>query len=150
MKIILRSEYRAYSSACKFFNTETLENRRTKICHKYATKNLKSENTYFTKLKPSMNTRNKSDIVANFKCNFGRFSKSSLPYLARLLNSYQTWAILVTCKHQNTIETCNLWTMGAGPDTWFWSQIVGHKCVMLCFLPLVDSPKINKYQVNLL
>ena len=87
-KIILQSEYRVYSYACKIFNTETLENRRVKICHRYATKNLKSNHTHFTKLTQNMNTRSKSDIVKPFKCNFGRFSKSSLPYLARLLNSH--------------------------------------------------------------
>ena len=86
-KIILQSEYRTYELACSFFNTETLENRRIRICHKYGTKNLKSDHSFFTTQQPKMNTRNKSDIVRDFKCNFERFSRSSLPYLARLLNS---------------------------------------------------------------
>ena len=33
--------------------------------------------------------------------------------------------------------------MEAVPSRWFWSQLVGHKFVMLCILPLADSPKIN-------
>ena len=88
LKIILQAKYVAYELACKFFDTDSLENRRSRLCHKYATKNLKSDHSFFTKKQVYTNARNKSDIVRNFKCNFGRFEKSSLPYLARLLNSH--------------------------------------------------------------
>ena len=32
--------------------------------------------------------------------------------------------------------------MGAVPSRWFWTQSVAHKFVMLCLLPLVNSPSI--------
>ena len=53
-----------------------------------AKKNMKSDHSFFEKLDSNVNTRQKKDIVKEYKCNFGRFSKSSLPYLAKLLNSY--------------------------------------------------------------
>ena len=87
MRIILQENYTTYELACKQFSTDTLEHRRTKLCHKFASKNLKSENSFFTKVGTNVTTRNKSDIVREFKCNFGRFQKSSLPYMAKLLNS---------------------------------------------------------------
>ena len=87
MKIILQENYLGYDMACKIFSTQTLENHQTKLCYNLANKNLKSDHSFFTKVGTTVKTRNKSDTVKEFKCNFGRFSKSSLPYLARLLNS---------------------------------------------------------------
>ena len=48
-KIILGPLYISYKQACKFLYTQTLEERRTKLCLKFAKKNLKSENCMFTK-----------------------------------------------------------------------------------------------------
>ena len=87
MKIILQSNYSGYASACEQFGAQTLEERRIKLCYKFATKNLKSENSFFTRVETTVDTRSRSDIVREYKCNFGRFHDSSLPYLARLLNS---------------------------------------------------------------
>ena len=85
-KIILGFEYKNYNQACKMLSTHTLEDRRTKLCLKFAWKNLKSENSFFTKLQHPMNTRWKTNSVKEFKCRTERFKKSSLPYLAKLLN----------------------------------------------------------------
>ena len=87
MKIILQDRYINYQLACLTFGTQTLEQRRIKLCTKFATKNLKSDNSFFTTVGTSVNTRQKSDLVQEFKCNYGRFQKSSLPFLARLINS---------------------------------------------------------------
>ena len=85
-KIILQEKYQTYPLACSQFATTTLCERRVKLCSKFATKNLKSENSLFTILKTTMHTRHRN-IVKEYKCNTGRFKKSSLPYLAKLLNS---------------------------------------------------------------
>ena len=83
----LSNEYISYACACKTFASQTLEERRSKLCYRFASKNLKSENSFFTRVGTTVNTGNNSDIVKEYKCNFGRFYDSSLPYLARLINS---------------------------------------------------------------
>ena len=86
MKIILQDNYINYQLACITFSTQTLELRRLKLCSKFSSKNLKSENCFFTKLGQRANTRQKSDIVKEYKCHTSRYMKSSLPFLAKLLN----------------------------------------------------------------
>ena len=87
MQIILQDKYVNYQSACTTFSADTLENRRIKLCATFSQRNFKSENCLFTKVGTKMNTRTTSDIVAECKCNFGRYQKSSLPFLARQLNA---------------------------------------------------------------
>ena len=87
MRIILQNKYTNYQLACETLTAQTLAERRIKLCTKFARKNLKSENSFFTKVGTNVETRQRSDLVKEFKCNFGRYFKSSLPYLARLLNS---------------------------------------------------------------
>ena len=60
----------------------------TKLCYRFAVKNLKSDHSFFTKIVANAKTRHAGNKVYEYKCNFGRFRKSSIPYLARLLNSY--------------------------------------------------------------
>ena len=80
-KIILQESYTSYEKACKTFGTQTLQLRREKLCLKFATKNIKSERPLFSKTK-----RTRNNIVHEYKCNNGRFQKTSLPYMAKLLN----------------------------------------------------------------
>ena len=80
-KIILQEKYQTYPLACSQFATTTLCERSVKLCSKFATKNLKRENSLFTILKTTMHTRQRKNIVKEYKCNTGRFKKSSLPYL---------------------------------------------------------------------
>ena len=87
MRIILQNKYTNYELACETLTAQTLAERRVKLCTKFARKNLRSENSFFTKVGTNVETRQRSDMVKEFKCNFGRYFKSSLPYLARLLNS---------------------------------------------------------------
>merc|ERR1712081_114943 len=56
-KIILQDQYGSYSQACDFFKTETLCERRVKICLKFAKKELSKDNSIFTRFIPSRATR---------------------------------------------------------------------------------------------
>ena len=86
-KIILKGDYVNYKQACKYLSAETLEQRRLKLCLKFARKNLRSENCLFIKSSRNVNTRRRANIVKEYKCNTGRYQKSSLPFLAKLLNN---------------------------------------------------------------
>ena len=86
-KLILGDQYENYDNACNFFSTETLEQRRVKLCLKFASKNLKSENSLFISNTSVRNTRQKAKLVQEIKCRTKRFEKSSIPYLSKLLNT---------------------------------------------------------------
>ena len=85
-KIILQEHYKNYQQACTHLSALTLAERRYNLCLKFAKKNMKSENSFFTKLEPKSNTRNSRNIVQIPRCNFKRYENSSIPYLARILN----------------------------------------------------------------
>ena len=86
-KLILGTKYVNYKQACRYLSAQTLEERRIKLCLKFAKKNYKSENCMFTKVGTTVNTRQRTKLVKEYKCRTGRYQKSSLPYLAKLLNS---------------------------------------------------------------
>ena len=86
-KMILKEKFTDYSSACLYFNTTTLKQRRQKLCLNFATRNIKSENSFFDLMRKTVNTRSANDRVKVFKCRTNRFEKSSLPYMAKLLNN---------------------------------------------------------------
>ena len=86
-KIILGPAYENYNQACKYLATQSLEDRRLKLCLKFARKNLKSDNCLFKKVVKNVNTRQSSKLVQDYKCRTSKYRKSSIPYLARLLNS---------------------------------------------------------------
>ena len=73
MKIILQESYGNYKLACSTLSAQTLEQSRIKLCLTFAAKNLKSDNSLFTKVGTHANTRQKSNIVKEFKCIFGRY-----------------------------------------------------------------------------
>ena len=85
-QIILGSRYINYKQACKSLGVQTLDERRVKLCLKFAKKNHNSENSLFTKVKRVVNTRQKTNLVKEYKCRTSRYKKSSLPYLSKLLN----------------------------------------------------------------
>ena len=85
MRIILQDNYTNYQNACNIFMTQTLKLRREKLCLNFARKNIKSENSLFMKISSNSQTRS-NKIVREFKCNTSRFQKTSLPYMAKLLN----------------------------------------------------------------
>ena len=137
MQIILQDKYINYQLACRTFSSLTLELRRVKLCSKFASKNLKSENCLFSTVVQSTNTRQKPNLVRDYKCYTRRYQNSSLPFLAKLLNGkVRQWGeFFPSAMLQNTLK-CYLWTMGAVPARWFW-PVLGHKFDMLSFLPLV-------------
>ena len=75
-----------YDVACTLMNIEPLNSRREELCLKFVQKNVKQDNSLFTKITQPANTRSKPKTVVELKCNTKRFSNSSIPYLARLLN----------------------------------------------------------------
>ena len=84
---MLWEKYVSYQLAWKRYSAQTLENRRVKLCGKFAQKNYNSENCMFSKVGSKVKTRQKSDLVKEYKCNSKRYQLSSLPYLAKLLNA---------------------------------------------------------------
>ena len=86
-KIILNHSYKSYNNALKTLDQETLYQRRVNICKKFASKNIKTELSLFEKHPHHPNTRSKPKIAKEFKCNTTRYSKSSLPFLSKLLNT---------------------------------------------------------------
>ena len=62
------------------------EARQLKLCLNFSMKNLKSENCLFEKIDRNVTTR-QQDLVKEYKANTTRYQKSSLPFLARLINS---------------------------------------------------------------
>ena len=88
-KIILQEKFIDYKTACIYFNTTTLKERREKLCLTFATKNLKSKASFFEQREKKVNTRRDQDIVKLFRCRTNRYEKSSLPYMAKLLNIHQ-------------------------------------------------------------
>ena len=87
LQIILKDQYATYTMACVTLNTLTLDQRSEQLCLTFAKKNLKSEKTFFTLDDNPINTRRKKKVVKEFKCRTSRYEKSSLPYLAKLLNN---------------------------------------------------------------
>ena len=87
-KMILKEKFVDYTSACLYFNTTTLkQNKKPKLCLNFAPKNIKSENSFFDLVSKTVNTSSANDRVKTFKCRTRRFERSSLPYMAKLLNN---------------------------------------------------------------
>ena len=85
-QIILGSAYVNYKQACNLLGSQTLEERRVKLCLKFARQNVKSDNCMFKKPANTVITRHSNRLVREYKCRTKRYQNSSLPYLAKLLN----------------------------------------------------------------
>ena len=138
-KIILQEHYKNYQQACTHLSALTLAERRYNLCLKFAKKNLKSENSFFTKLEPKSNTRNSRNIVQIPRCNFKRYENSSIPYLARILNHNKK-----NLKWFHAI----IYLLPVDDRNWAQQMVLvhflDHKFVMPSFLPLENCPQINK------
>ena len=87
-KLILQKEYVNYEQACDLLKVKNLKQRREQLCHKFARKEMKKENSMFEKFQPNrINRHTHKKIVKEFSCNTERFYNSSLPYLARMINA---------------------------------------------------------------
>ena len=74
----------------QLFSTETLEQRRQNICLKFALKNVKSGQSLFEVAPNDDRLRQRRRVVKEYQCISKRYERSSLPYLARLINSNQS------------------------------------------------------------
>ena len=86
--IILGENYRSYESALEILDQERLETRRTKLCLNFALKCTQSpQHNHMFPLNP--NFRENMRHTKKYKeshCKTSRYYKSSIPYMARLLN----------------------------------------------------------------
>ena len=85
-QIILDENYLNYETACTLFGVEPLEFRRIQLCLNFAKKDVKKDNTIFTKVQTLPKTRRTPKLVKEYKCRTRRYEKSSMPYLSKLLN----------------------------------------------------------------
>ena len=79
--LILGSKYTSYKDACSYCGLDSLKQR------SFAKKDSQRDKSFFKKANRHYNTRNVSNIFIEHKCRTSRFKKSSLPYLAKLLNT---------------------------------------------------------------
>ena len=86
-RIILEHNYTNYEVACTLLFMEPLDIRRVQLCLKFAKKDLKREQTLFTRDLKTNYTRSNSRLVKEIRCRTNRYAKSSMPFLSKLLNS---------------------------------------------------------------
>ena len=87
ISVILGLQYTTYDEALEKTRLERLSSRRRKICSKYITKNMNSDQPLLEKVnKKSHFTRSNPGRVIEFQCRTKTFYDSSLPSLARLYN----------------------------------------------------------------
>ena len=87
LRIILRSEYKDYDSACQSLNIEPLIERRLEICTKFALKLYKVENAQqiYNFPSKSSSTRSQNPVVI-LRSNTARNYNAPHNYLSRLIN----------------------------------------------------------------
>ena len=95
-KIILGNSYTNYETACTLLFVEPLEFRRIQPCINFAKRDLKREDTLFSRTGAQPKTRSKPKLVNEYRCRTSRYQKSSMPYLSSLLNKLSwsnNWAM---------------------------------------------------------
>ena len=91
-RIILKKDYKSYEKALEKLNLETLEERRSQLCLKFARK---CKNNPQTKelFKPNKKIHNmvlrNTEIIEVNKANTQRYNKSAVPFMQRLLNEHE-------------------------------------------------------------
>ena len=90
--IILGSNYTCYSDALDLLEVDSLQNRRSKICEKFAKKCLNSQrySRWFQPMQntqPTHNTRSGKRKLRSVSTITLRFKNSAIPYLTELLNN---------------------------------------------------------------
>ena len=92
LRIILGEKYICYENALKQTKLETLEKRRDKLCLIFAQRCIESDKSHdlFPLKENKFNTRNNEKYFI-IKSKTKRLSKSTIPYLQKLLNeSYKS------------------------------------------------------------
>ena len=89
MKIILKGSYRNYQEALEMLKLESLDNRRTRLCLKFAKNCLKHEKMKMLFPLANQNHHMKRRLTEKFKVHYAkteRYRKSAIPYMQKLLN----------------------------------------------------------------
>ena len=89
LQVILGYDYRSYASALEVSNLSTLEDRRKKLCSKFASKSVKHpkhRNWFKVNTKVTV-TRQKQPNFCHVISRTTRFANSPISYLTRILNS---------------------------------------------------------------
>ena len=92
LKIILGNRFTTYKNGLKMLNLDTLDERRRKMCLKFAQNCLKNEKVKsmfpqkISKHKMQLRKTNKFEIN---KQRTKRYQQSAIPYMQELLNNYQ-------------------------------------------------------------
>ena len=89
IKLILGGGYNDYLSALESFNLQTLNNRRSSLCLKFASELTTKQNMSHLIPPPKLNQRvlRKTNLIPQPKCKTNRFRDSAVPYMISLLNS---------------------------------------------------------------
>ena len=90
LKVILGDKYLSYNQACNDVNLATLEERRTQICLNFGIKCLSHPHhkTLFPRDPDTGYFTRHPDIMYQPWCKTTRYSKSPVPYIAKLLNEH--------------------------------------------------------------
>ena len=89
MKVILKNKYTNYHEGLKSLNIESLDERRRKLCLKFAKNCLKIDKVkgMFKKKKNIHNMQKRKSKIFEEKCaKTKRYQISAIPYLSKLLN----------------------------------------------------------------
>ena len=92
LKVILQEQYESYSQALDMMELQSLYDRREELCFSFAKKCAKSSNSQVSKLFPlnttksTVETRKPEKYHVNMATT-GRYKKSAVPFMQRLLNS---------------------------------------------------------------
>ena len=92
LRIILQDDYNNYPDALETRGLESLYDRRETLCLRFATKCIKSENSVINNMFPlsyaqaTVTTRKPDKFHVNM-VSTGRYKKSAMPFMQRLLNS---------------------------------------------------------------
>ena len=86
-RIILEHNYISYDVACTLLFMQPLYCRRIQLCINFVKRDLKKDNILFTRASKTIQTRSFPNQVEEYRCRTERYQKSSMPYLAKLLNN---------------------------------------------------------------
>ena len=129
-RILLDNNYTNYETACTLLCVEPLEFRRIQLCLNFAKRDLKRDDTLFSRNGVQPKTRSKPKLVNEYRCRTRRYQKSSLPYLSSLLNRF-SWS------NKCYNEPCNLMDYGCKAQWIVLGHCLTHKFADPCSLPLV-------------
>ena len=90
LAVIRGENHTTYADALTYFDLDTLETRREKLCLKFALKAYRNPKftSWFVINEPEVNTRSHKVHLKPIKIRTKRFTNSLIPYLTNLLNAH--------------------------------------------------------------